>query len=158
MTPNFVRFRNLVVGVVALMLDCWSVHAQGPPRRALLLYPYDNEHPFTQSAGAAIRKRLVEKSPSKIDIYSDFLDIDRFADDADEARAARYLAEKHAREPPEIILPLGTEAYRFAIKYRETFAPGVPIVFAASRPNWLRPRIGPETPPVTTANLTRAKL
>jgi PAS domain S-box-containing protein len=133
-TPNFVRFRNLIFGVVALLLDGWSVNAQGPPRRALLLYPYDNEHPFTQSAGAAIRKRLIEKSPSKIDIYSDFLDINRFASDADEARAARYLADKHSREPPEIILPLGTESYRFAIKYRETFAPGVPIVFCCVTP------------------------
>jgi PAS domain S-box-containing protein len=133
-TPILVRIRNLLIGILALTLNGWSVGAQEPPRRALLLYPYDNEHPFTQSAGAAIRKRLIEKSPSKIDIYSDFLDINRFAGNADEVRAARYLADKHAREPPEIILPLGTEAYRFASKYRETFAPGVPIVFCCVTP------------------------
>jgi PAS domain S-box-containing protein len=120
--------------MVALVLNSWSVNAEGPPRRALLLYPYDNEHPFTLSAGAAIRKRLIEKSPTKVDIYSDFLDLDRFASDSDEARGARYLAEKHAREPPEILIPLGTEAYRFARKYRETFAPGVPIVFCCVTP------------------------
>jgi PAS domain S-box-containing protein len=129
-----ILLRILIFGMIALVLNSWSVNAQGPPRRALLLYPYDNEHPFTLSAGAAIRKRLTEKSPSKIDIYSDFLDIDKFASDSDEARAARYLAEKHAREPPEILIPLGTEAYRFARKYRETFAPGVPIVFCCVTP------------------------
>jgi PAS domain S-box-containing protein len=129
-----ILLRTLIFGMIALVLNSWSVNAQEPPRRALLLYPYDNEHPFTLNAGAAIRKRLIEKSPSKVDIYSDFLDLDRFASDSDEARAARYLAEKHAREPPEILIPLGTEAYRFARKYRGTFAPGVPIVFCCVTP------------------------
>jgi PAS domain S-box-containing protein len=133
-TAILVLLRSLIIGITALVLNCWSVNAQGPPRRALLLYPYDNEHPFTLSAGAAIRKRLIEKSPSKVDIYSDYLDLDRFASDSDEARAARYLADKHAREPPEILIPLGTEAYRFARKYREIFAPGVPIVFCCVTP------------------------
>jgi PAS domain S-box-containing protein len=132
--PISVYLKSLVIGVFALVLSNCSVNAQEAPRRVLLLYPYDSEHPFTQSAGAAIRKRLIEKSHSKIDVYTDFLDIDRFAGDTDEIRAARYLADKHARVLPEIIMPLGTEAYRFAIKYREMLAPNVPIVFCCVTP------------------------
>jgi PAS domain S-box-containing protein len=130
----FFAFRVLVVGTAVLMIAGRSASAQEPTRRVLLLYPYDNDRPFTESAGSAIRKRLVEKSPPKIDVFTDFLDINRFVGDVDEARAARYLADKHARVPPEIIIPLGTEAYRFAIKYRGIFAPNIPIVFCCVTP------------------------
>ncbi len=133
MTPISV-LGKLVIGIIVVMLGDCSVNAQGSPRRVLLLYPYDNDRPFSESAGRAIRKRLIEKSPSKIDVFTDYLDIDRFTGEADEVRAARYLADKHARVPPEIIMPLGTEAYRFAIKYREIFAPNVPIVFCCVTP------------------------
>jgi signal transduction histidine kinase len=47
---------------------------------------------------------------------------------------AGYLAAKHARGSLDIIMPLGTEAERFALKYRETIAPNVPIVFCCVTP------------------------
>jgi PAS domain S-box-containing protein len=133
-TPNFVRFRNLLVAVVALLLDGWSVGAQEPIRRVLLLYPYDSVNPATLTAGTAIRKRLTGESSSKIDIYSDFLDLARFPTETDQLRSARYLAEKYADNPPEIIMPLSPEAQRFAIKYRGVIAPNVPIVFCCVTP------------------------
>jgi PAS domain S-box-containing protein len=135
-TPNFVRFGNLIFGIVALMLDGWSVSAQEQPRRVLLLYPFDNAQPATVNAGAAVRQRLLDKSsPSQIDISADFLDLARFPNEVDEIRTARYLAEKHSRLPPDIIMPLNSEALRFAIKYREMIAPNVPIVFCCVTPD-----------------------
>jgi hypothetical protein len=53
-----VLLRSPIIGVVALVLNSWLVNAQGPPRRILLLYPYDNVNPATLTAGTAIRKRL----------------------------------------------------------------------------------------------------
>ena len=142
--PVLGLFARLVIGAVVLMLDGWSVGAQESPRRVLLLYPYDNVVPVLAVAGAAIGKRLIEGSPSKIDIGTEFLDLARFPKEADELRTARYLAEKYAGKLPEIVMPLNSEALRFAIKYRNLFAPNVPVVFccvtpqianAADRPN-----------------------
>jgi PAS domain S-box-containing protein len=127
-------FRVLVVGVAALTIEARSVNAQESPRRVLLLYPYDNEVPATAIAGAAIKKRLAEKSPSQIDIGSEFLDLARFPKESDELRSARYLAEKYAGRPPEIIMPMNLEGLRFAIKYRNTIAPNVPVVFCCVTP------------------------
>ena len=62
-----ILFRSPIIGVVALFLNSWLVNAQGPPRRILLLYPYDNVSPATLTASTAIRKRLAEMSPSNID-------------------------------------------------------------------------------------------
>jgi PAS domain S-box-containing protein len=133
-TPIFVPVRSLIVGFVVLMLGGWSVDAQEAPRRVLLLYPYDSVSPATLTAGTAIRKRLLEESSLKIDIHSDFLDLARFPAETDQLRSARYLAEKYADNPPEIIMPLSPEAQRFAIKYRGIIAPNVPIVFCCVTP------------------------
>jgi PAS domain S-box-containing protein len=135
--PQILVFlRSLIIGVVSLVLSNWSVNAQGPPRRILLLYPFDNAQPATVNAGAAVRKRLLDRSsPGEIDIYADFLDLARFPSEADELRVARYLAEKHSRLPPDIIMPLNSEALRFATKYRGIIAPNVPIVFCCVTPD-----------------------
>jgi PAS domain S-box-containing protein len=121
-------------GVVALMLDGGLVNAQESQRRILLLYPYDNVSPATLTAGTAIRKRLAGEPSLKIDIHSDFLDLARFPTEADQLRSAHFLAEKYAGNPPEIMMPLSPEAQRFAIKYRDTIAPGIPIVFCCVTP------------------------
>lgn len=128
-------FRYLAVAVVVLMLDSGSVEAQDSPRRVLLIYPFDNAHPATANAGAAIQKRLLERTPSKIDIAVEYLDLARFPSQADEARAARYVADKHSTAPPDIIMPLNSEALRFATKYRSIIAPNTPIVFCCVTPD-----------------------
>jgi PAS domain S-box-containing protein len=133
-TQIFFVFKILVIGFVALVFDGWSANAQGLPRRILLLYPYDDTVPVTVVAGAGVRNRLIEKSSSKIDVATDFLDLSRFPTDADELRLARYLAEKYAGRLPEIIVPLQSEALRFAVKYRSIIAPNVPIVFCCVTP------------------------
>src|SRR6267378_4977627 len=135
MTPIFVHFRNIIIAAVVLMLDGWSVNAQESPRRVLLLHPFDNTQLATASAAAAIRKRLIERSPSEIDLAAEFLDLARFHSVTDELRSARYLAEKYAGRLPEIIMPLNSEALRFATKYRGIIAPNVPIVFCCVTPD-----------------------
>jgi signal transduction histidine kinase len=127
-------FRVFVVGLAVLMIEARPVDAQEPARRVLLLYPYDNAAPFTEVAGAAIRRQLLEKSLSKIEIHISLLDLSRFSADADELRSARFLAEKYSGKPLDLIIPLGTEAERFAVKYRDIFAPKVPVVFCCVTP------------------------
>src|SRR3974390_2985515 len=96
--PQLIRLTPLTVLVIALALCVgWSAgRAQEATRRVLLLYPYDNSQPATERAGAAIRKRLTERLGGKIEFYTEFLDLARFATEADELRTAHYLAEKYA--------------------------------------------------------------
>jgi hypothetical protein len=53
-------FRILVIGVAVLVIEVQSVDAQEPTRRVLLLCPYDDVNPATQTAGTAIRKRSMK--------------------------------------------------------------------------------------------------
>jgi PAS domain S-box-containing protein len=120
---------RIAVYLIAFWVACSAAHAQERPRRVLLLYPYDNTTPSAASAGAAIRKRLEERSPEKIEFYADFLDLARFPTETDELRTAHHVAEKYAGRSFDIVMPLNFEAQRFAIKYRELMAPNVPLVF-----------------------------
>jgi signal transduction histidine kinase len=142
-TQIFFFFRLLFVGVTFFLVEGRPVPAQEPARRVLLLYPYDNSAPFSEIAGAAIKRQLIEKSPSKIELHISFLDLSRFPAETNELRSARYLADKYSGKPLDLIIPLGTEAERFAVKYRDIFAPKVPVVFCCVTPElataWDRP-------------------
>jgi signal transduction histidine kinase/ABC-type uncharacterized transport system substrate-binding protein len=144
---SFLRALSAVFAV--LVSAGYSVRAQEPMRRVLLLYPYDNASPFSEISGAAIRRQLIERSGSKIEIDINFLDLARFPAEADERRSARYLAEKYSDKPLDLIIPLGTEAERFAVKYRDIFAPKVPVVFCCVTPELAA---APSRPPDVTGN------
>ena len=123
-------------------------------RRVLLLYPYDNMLPATMIAGAAIRKRLQERSAAPIEFYVDFLDLSQFPGEADQLRTAHYLAEKYAGTSLDVLMPLGIGGQRFAGKFRPIIAPDVPIVFCCGTAADLAADRPPATPPACTANST----
>jgi signal transduction histidine kinase len=115
--------------VLACIMSAGGAAAQERVRRVLLLYPYDNTVPATSLAGEAARKRLAERTNPHVEIYSDFLDLVRFPEEAHLQRMARLLADKYSEKPLDLIIALNTEAQRFATRYREVFAPNVPVIF-----------------------------
>ena len=98
-------------------------------RRILLLYPNDTAQPATAIIGEAIRKRLVEQLPLNVGIFSEYLDATRFPGSTHEDLVARYLGEKYARKPLDLVITLGPDALRFMVRHRIAIAPRVPIVY-----------------------------
>jgi signal transduction histidine kinase len=123
-----------LVITLALCVGCLAGRAQERLQRVLLLYPADNTQPATTSAGAAVGKRLRDRTPMKIAFYTDFLDLIRFPTETDQLRTAHFLAEKYAHTSIDILMPVGAVALRFALKYRQTIAPNAPVVFCCSPP------------------------
>jgi signal transduction histidine kinase len=97
--------------------------------RILILYPHDERLPATSIGGEVARKRLIEGSGGKIDLYSEFLDLARFPDKSHIANMARYLAEKYAPTRPDVVVALGPEAIRFVLQYKQTIAPEARAVY-----------------------------
>ena len=106
-----------------------AVQAQDRVPRVLLLYPYDNTPVASTISGETARKRLTERLNGKVQFNVDFLDLLRFQEETHRQQTARYLAEKYANTPIDIIISLNTETYRFLQSYRDLFAPKVPVVF-----------------------------
>jgi PAS domain S-box-containing protein len=96
---------------------------------------------FLESLGptqfAAIRtlegfnKRLSEKTTEKFEIFIDYLELGRFPGQAHIDRSVRFLAEKYAEAPPDILITLGRAAVPFMVKNRDVIAPQVPIIIGS---------------------------
>jgi signal transduction histidine kinase len=85
---------------------------------------------MTTMAGEALRSRLIQATDSKIDLFSEFLDLSRFPEADHVARMGRYLAEKYASRRPDVVVTLGREAASFISANRTAIAPGAKIVAA----------------------------
>ncbi len=121
--------------LLLLIVFPWSgAHAQERPRRILMLHAFNYTFPSTTIGGDAARKRLLERSPNKIEIAGEFLDLARFPGPDHEKRLVSFLREKYAETPPDVVMALGNLALRFIVKHRDAIAPAVPVVFAGIPP------------------------
>jgi PAS domain S-box-containing protein len=110
-----------------------------------MLHAFNFTFPATTKIADAARKRLLEISPRKVEFDADFLDLARVSDPEHEQRTAEFLGKKYARTPPDLVLSLGSAALPFVLKYRDTIAPKVPVVFTSiSAHNYAKQRLPPE--------------
>ena len=93
-----------------------------------MLLSYNLTYPGILSIGEGAIERLRDKSPQKVELLSEFLDLARFPGPDHESRTARYLAEKYAGRTPDVVITAGREASAFILKYREEIAPNAPLV------------------------------
>lgn len=124
----------LLISIFFLGLDSRS-HAEDAPRRVLMLHAFNYTFPATGLIADAARKRLLERSPQRIEIDADFLDLVRAPDLEREMRTAEFLREKYSRTPPDVVMTLGSAALPFIVKYRDHIAPKVPVVFSGVSPS-----------------------
>jgi signal transduction histidine kinase len=100
-------------------------------KRVLMLHAFNYTFPATTVIAEAARKRLLERSPQRIEIDADFLDLARNTDPTHEARTATFLREKYARNPPDLVMTLGSVAFPFIVRHRDELAPNIPVVFTS---------------------------
>ncbi|QPB18475.1 HAMP domain-containing sensor histidine kinase [Rhizobium sp. 007] len=98
--------------------------------RVLILYPYDERIAATTAAGEAVRKRLLDATQGKIDLFSEFLDLSRFPESAHVDRMARYLSAKYADRRPDVVVALGEQSARFIVANRKQLAENATIIHA----------------------------
>lgn len=113
----------------------------------LILHSYNYTFPAVAIVSEAARKRLLERSPGRLEIDADFLDLARRPDEAHASRTASYLRDKYAGVQFDLVLAAGFAAVELLLKYRAEIAPGVPVVFAAGADANLRLK---ELPPDVT--------
>ncbi|MEY9145957.1 signal transduction histidine kinase/ABC-type uncharacterized transport system substrate-binding protein [Bradyrhizobium elkanii] len=104
------------------------------PRRVLMLHAFNYTFPATTAIAEAARKRLLERSPQKVEIDAEFLDLARNKDPANELRTVTFLRHKYAQRPPDLVMTLGSAALPFIMKHRDEIAPNVPVVFTSISP------------------------
>jgi signal transduction histidine kinase len=117
--------------IIAIFLnDHAAADIVGRSPRVLILYPYDERLPATAIAGEKARDRLQAATGGNIDLFSEFLDLSRFPEEAHLHRMARYMAEKYSDRRPDVVIALGEPSTRFVINNRQAVARDAKIVFA----------------------------
>jgi signal transduction histidine kinase len=118
-----------LVAVASFLLAGAPSFAQEQPLRALILHAYNYTFPATTLASEGARKRLLDRSPKRLEIEAEFLDLARLPGDANALRMATFLRDKYQGKRFDLVLSVGIAGVPFLIKYRELFAPNVPVVF-----------------------------
>lgn len=136
------------VWLLALFAAASSVLAldQGAPdgvKRVLIIYENQATLPAVVQVAAGLRESMLATMPLGIEVYSEYLDTDRFPDPANVARIADYLASKYASTRFDVVIAGGPGALQFALDHRATIGGNAPIVFGAVSDTSLRDKTLP---------------
>lgn len=125
---------NLPALMILLVLGApGGVAARGAePQRVLLIHSFGREFAPFDAFSAGFRAELVRQSSGPVDIYEVSLESARFRDPAQEAPFLDYLLALFTQRGPDLVVPIGGPAARFAQRHRPRLFPEVPLLLAAT--------------------------
>ena len=100
--------------------------AVGKARSVLVLYSNSRLLPANVELDRALRQTIATTADRPVQIFDEFLDVPRGQAYVD--TVSRYLREKYASEPPDVIVAVSEEALHFLLSNRAQIYPRVPIV------------------------------
>jgi hypothetical protein len=103
---------------VALLMLIASTGAAAETKRALMLFSNDSLLPAGNAISWSFRTSLEAMSPERVEIFTEFLDADRFPGPAHAARMESLLREKYASIPIDLTVALGPQALDFLSQRR----------------------------------------
>jgi PAS domain S-box-containing protein len=121
-----------VVATLALLPLAPSAVAEQKRTRILLVEGQTASNPGGLATFGAFRRRLKEKWSKDYDIYFDQLDSAQFPGAEQQARVARFLSEKYAKAPPDVMVPNGRQSLALLVANRHLIAPQARIVFCCT--------------------------
>jgi PAS domain S-box-containing protein len=100
-------------------------------RRVLIFYETDLSFPGVALIDSEIRAGL-EKSPYKIDLYTEQLETTLFPDEASQRMFREWYGRKYQGHMPDVIIAAGPAPIKFMVDAHERFFPNIPIVLCGS--------------------------
>jgi hypothetical protein len=99
--------------------------AGAEPKRVLMLFSNDSLLPAGDAIHSSFRRSLEEDS-GRFEIFTEYLDADRFPGPAHESRMEALLREKYVSVPIDLTITIGPQALKFLSERRESLFPGTP--------------------------------
>jgi len=96
-------------------------------KNVLIIYSYGRLLPANVEGENSLRKTILEKNP-QARLFDEFLDVPRFGGPRYSATISKYLREKYAAQPPDVLVAGGEDALRFLLQSRADLFPGAPVV------------------------------
>ncbi len=141
----------MAVGAMAVASATVPCKADEPLPRAVLILEESNANlPSYVDFSSAFSAALNAGSRSRVDVYTERLDIGRFDSAEYEQVLLRYFRDKYHSTPIGVIVPVGTAALEFVMRLRKELWSAVPVAFAAVDAESLA---GLSLPPGITGNI-----
>ena len=128
-----------LIAVAILTLLATSA-AAADTKRVLMLFSNDSLLPAGDVISSSFRKSLEAESPDRVEIFTEFLDADRFPGPAHETRMELLLRDKYASMPIDLRIAIGPQALDFLIQRGASLFPGTPSIFAGVSETRLKQR------------------
>jgi signal transduction histidine kinase/ABC-type uncharacterized transport system substrate-binding protein len=123
-----------VVTIAALLLFAAASDAlaqAGRPRTVVALYWGAAESPANTTMMNALHEMLLSRGDLTINLFSEYLESDRLPLENTSEALRDLIARKYRQHPIDVVVAVSDTALQFALRYRDTLFPNVPIVFAA---------------------------
>jgi len=133
------RYALALISAVAGLWPSANLSLAAAPTRVLMLHPYDQTLPASIRAGDAVRAGLTKRYGETLEIYSEYLELNRFSSEEHRRITANYLTEKFASKRISLAVALGPAALKFALSHRQSFGSETPIVFCCAKPSMIAP-------------------
>ena len=114
----------------ALLLFAAVGATAAEPKRVLFLHSFGQNFQPWATFAAYLRTDLAERSPEPLDLYEVSLEIARFTEGQQESPFIDYLLALVAERPPDLVVPIGGSAVRFAQRHRQQLFSSTPMLFA----------------------------
>src|SRR5215831_5993874 len=109
----------LLAIAAAIPVVAWSAPARhSGPLRILTLHWYDRNYGLEERLDQALQTALESSAPEGIEYYSEYLETNKFPDDKHPELLARYLQQKYADRPLDVVVAGTHVTLQFLLKNR----------------------------------------
>ena len=136
MTPSAIDRRHAsksaaslrwLAGVILALAATLALAAE-PPRNVLVLYSDNRVLPGLAVIDETLDSVLRTEYGPEIELFNEFLDLDRSRPAAYEDDLVAFLRKKYAGTQIDAIVAVRSPALKFLLQRRDQFLPGVPVV------------------------------
>jgi PAS domain S-box-containing protein len=97
-----------------------------------VLYSDERLVPGNIIVDQAIRTAFAADTRTRIELYSEFLDVVRFPGEAQRQRQREFLREKYRERPPDLVMAIGGGALTFLTEHSSDLFNGIPISYCST--------------------------
>jgi pimeloyl-ACP methyl ester carboxylesterase len=121
---------SLSLGLLLLALTASaSTGAEPKPKRVLIVHSFGSTAPPFTTHSTAFQTTLTKELGERVDMDEVSLDMARYAQPDMEGPFVEFLLARLAKWQPDLVVPIGSPAGGFVVKYRDRLFPGAPVIY-----------------------------
>ena len=126
------------MGALLLMFLRANALAQEVPPGVLILYPNHRTLPSNVLIDETLRREVPNGFGAPVAVYSEFLDVEQFANDSYHTANAQFVREKYRDRNIKALMVVAPRGLQFVTRYRDQMLPNIPVIYLGISQDALR--------------------